>query len=279
YHPRLASGADSLLCRQALLVEGVLRVLSATALCDLLAAVAAMLAAVFIFDQHLARPRPYKLLWALGLLFYGLGAAAGFAGSYHNWTISEFKAWYFFGGTVTAVFLGLGSFFLLGPPRVAYALTAIVAILSLYVAFRFLIDAVSPALAAYITAHSTETQAVNGKAALNLLPGDVRAVAIPMNILGALFLFGGAFWSAWQCWRRHVPGYRLISMGLLALGSVFPSILTGIQALGMTSLAPLGELLGALCLLAGLLISLDVFTVFRVPFTPFVLYERRAAKA
>src|SRR5262249_5912137 len=169
YHPRLASGADSLLCRQALLMEGVLRVFSATALCDLLAAVAAMLAAVFIFVQHLARQRPYKLLSALGLLFYGLGAGAGFAGSYSNWTVPEFKAWYFFGGTVTAVFLGLGSFFLLGPPRVAYALTAIVALLSLYVAFRFLSDAVSPALAAYITAHSTETQALNRKATLHLL--------------------------------------------------------------------------------------------------------------
>ena len=65
-------------------------------------------------------------------------------------------------------------------------------------------------------------------------------------------------------------------MALLALGSVFPSILTGFQALGNTSGAALGELLGAVCLLGGPLISHDVFTVFRVPFTHLTLYERRA---
>jgi Ca2+/Na+ antiporter len=68
-------------------------------------------------------------------------------------------------------------------------------------------------------------------------------------------------------------------MLLLALGAVFPSILTGLQALGNTSGAALGEFLGALCLLAGLLISLDVFTVFRVPFTHIVLYERAPQSA
>jgi Ca2+/Na+ antiporter len=97
-----------------------------------------------------------------------------------------------------------------------------------------------------------------------------------MNIPGALLLFGGAAWSAWQFWRKRAGGYRLASMILLALGSVFPSILTGLQALGNSSGAALGEFLGALCLLAGLLISLDVFTVFRVPFTRIVLYERAA---
>ena len=253
--------------------------MGATAIFELLAAVAALIAAVFIFDQHLHRPRPYKLMWSLGLLFYGIAAGAAFAGAASGWTVGEYKTWYFFGGTVTAIFLGLGSFYLLGPRRVAHALAALVTLLALYVAFRFLTDSVSSALAAYITAHSTDTQAVTGKAALNLLPADVRAISIPLNIFGGLFLFGGAAWSAWTFWRKHAPGYRLVSMVLLALGAVFPSALTGMQALGNSGGAALGELLGALCLLAGLLISLDVFTVFRVPFTSIVLRERQRAEA
>jgi hypothetical protein len=253
--------------------------MSATAIFELLAALAAFAAAIFLVDQQLHRPRPYKLFWSLGLLFYGIAAAAAFAGAASHWTVAEFKVWYFFGGTVTAVFLGLGSFYLLGPRRVAHALAAVVTILALYVAFRFLTDSVSRALSAYIAAHSTDTQAVTGKSALNLLPGDVRGIAIPLNIVGGLLLFGAAAWSGWQFWRRHAPRYRVVSMVLLALGSVFPSILTGMQALGNSGGAALGEFLGAVCLFAGLLISLDVFSVFRVPFTRIVLRERRAVEA
>ena len=253
--------------------------MGATAIFELLAAIAALIAAVFIFDQHLHRPRPYKLMWSLGLLFYGIAAAAAFAGASSGWTVGEYKTWYFFGGTVTAIFLGLGSLYLLGPRRLAHVLTALVAVLALYVAFRFLTDSVSSALAAYIAAHSTDTQAVTGQVALNMLPADVRAISIPLNIIGGLLLFGGAAWSAWTFWRKRAPGYRLISMVLLALGAVFPGALTGMQALGNSGGAALGEFLGALCLLVGLLISLEVFTVFRVPFTNIVLRERRPAEA
>jgi hypothetical protein len=40
-------------------------------------------------------------------------------------------------------------------------------------------------------------------------------------------------------------------------------------------MAALGEFLGAICILSGLLISLDVFTVFRIPFTHVVLHQRQ----
>jgi Ca2+/Na+ antiporter len=68
-------------------------------------------------------------------------------------------------------------------------------------------------------------------------------------------------------------------MGFLALGAVIPSITTGLQRLGYSSGAALGEFLGAVFLLTGLLISLDVFTVFRIPFTSIVLHERTNPEA
>src|SRR5260370_39991531 len=108
--------------------------MSATAIFELLAALAAFAAAIFLVDQQFHRPRPYKLLWSLGLLFYGIAAAAAFAGAASHWTVAEFKVWYFFGGTVTAVFLGLGSFYLLGPRRGAPALPAARPILPLLAA-------------------------------------------------------------------------------------------------------------------------------------------------
>ena len=249
--------------------------MNGTALFTGLAALAALLAAIFIFDQQLHRPRPHKLMWTLGLLFYGLAAGADFLGALGGWTIGEYKAWYFFGGVLTAAFLGLGSLYLLAPRRVGHIATTIAVVIGLYAAARILFFA--PFSAADIqTLATASSDYVTNVRAFKPLPSDLEVAAVVMNIPGALLLFGGAAWSALQFWRKRAGAYRLASMVLLALGSVFPSILTGLQALGNSSGAALGEFLGALCLLAGLLISLDVFTVFRVPFTRITLYERVA---
>lgn len=252
--------------------------MNGTALFEALAALCALLAAVFIFDQHLNRPRPHKLMWTLGLLFYGIAASAEFLGAGAGaWSVEEYKAWYYFGGILTAAFLGLGTLYLLGPRRVGHIATAIATVIALYAGLRILL---TPFSATDIhTLASAPTSVITNVRTFKPLPGDMEAAAIIMNIPGSLLLFGGAAWSAWQFWKRNAPAFRLVSMALLALGAVFPSILTGMQALGNTSGAALGEFLGALCLLGGLLVSHDVFTVFRVPFTHITLYERRAPTA
>ena len=253
------------------------------ALFEALAALCALVAAVFIFDAHVQRPRPYKLMWSLGLLFYGIAAAAVFTGTAWGWTVGEYKTWYLFGGILTAAFLGLGSLYLLAPRRMmGHIATAAAVLIGVYAAIRILVFSV-PAATADALAHAS-TNDVTNVSAFNVLSSsistptvlDLRIAAIVMNIPGALLLFGGALWSAWQFYRKQAPRYRLISMALLALGALFPSITSGLQPLGFSAAAPLGEFLGAVCLLSGLLISLDVFTVFRVPFTHIVLYERQS---
>ncbi|MEO7000485.1 MAG: hypothetical protein ABI068_01610 [Ktedonobacterales bacterium] len=248
---------------------------------EALAALCALVAAVFIFDAHIQRPRPHKLMWSLGLLYYGIAAAAAWAGTAWGWNVAEYKLWYLFGGVMTAAYLGLGSLYLLAPRHIGHIATTIAALISIYAAVRILAFSV-PAATTEALAHASTTNVTN-VAKFNVFSSslqtatvlDLRLAAIVMNIPGALLLFGGAAWSAWQFYRKHFPRYRLISMALLALGAIFPSILTGLQALGFTSAAALGEFLGAICLLTGLLISLDVFTVFRVPFTHIVVYERQ----
>jgi hypothetical protein len=247
--------------------------MSGVAFFELLACICALAAAIFIFDQHLHRPRPHKLMWTLGLLFYGIAAGAAFAGAANHWTVTEYKLWYYFGGVLTAAFLGLGSFYLLGPRRVAHIITAVVVLLSLYAGIRILSYGVPADVAAQLAASSTAQ--VTNVSQLPVLPGDLKLVTVPLNIFGSIFLFGGAVWTAWTFVRLHTPGYRVLSMVLLALGAIFPAITTGLQPLGYSGAAALGEFLGALCLLAGLLVSHDVFTVFRVPFTQIVLHERR----
>ncbi len=247
--------------------------MTATALFELLACALSLVAAVFLLDQYRERPRPYKLLWTLGLVFYGIAAGAAFAGEVGHWNVADYKTWYLFGGVLTAAYLGLGSLYLLAPRRVALTAVGVAALVTVYAGLRVLTLPVAAGTAAHLA--TLPTTAVTDVKHFSIMPTDVRILAVIMSITGALLLFGGAAWSAWVFYRKHAPGYRLASMVLLALGSVFPSILTGLQALGNSSGAALGEFLGAACILGGLLISLDVFAVFRIPFTHIVLRERQ----
>lgn len=251
--------------------------MSGIALFELLATVCALVAAIFIFDQHLSRPRPYKLVWSLGLLFYAVAAGAAFAGETWGWTVPTYEVWYYFGGVLTAAFLGLGSFYLLGPRPAAHVLMALIVIASLYAAVRIGLYSVPSDVAQRIA--SSSTLQVTDVKNFDVYTADpvLHLLVIVMNIVGAALLFGGAIWSAWGFVRRRTPGHRLVAMILLALGAVFPSVLTGLQALGYSNGAALGEFLGALFLLLGLLVSADAFAVVKVPFTPLVIHVRKAA--
>jgi hypothetical protein len=95
------------------------------------------------------------------------------------------------------------------------------------------------------------------------------AVAIPVNLLasipGALSdLFHGRLNS------------RVPSTILIAIGGFIPALTSGANRFGMTGIFFLGELLGALFLFLGFLVSLDVFGAIRIPFTDKVLFARRA---
>ncbi|HEY7778904.1 MAG TPA: hypothetical protein VIC85_01710 [Ktedonobacterales bacterium] len=247
--------------------------MTATAIFELLACVLALVAAIFIFDQYRERPRPYKLLWTLGLVFYGIASGAVVAAELGHWNVGELKAWYFFGGVLTAAYLGLGSLYLLAPGRVARWAVAVAAVFTVYAGPRMLFLPIAAAESARLATLSTA--AVTGTEFRALIPADVVVITILMNTAGALFLIGGAVWSAWTFYQKHAPGYRLTSMVLLALGGFFPTILTGLQRFGYSGGAALGEFLGAACILTGLLVSYDVFTVFRVPFTHVVLLDRQ----
>lgn len=85
-------------------------------------AVLAVVFAVALLDQWRERRQAFQLIWALGMLFYGLGAGsealAAFGGT---WTEPLYRTWYLTGAVWTAGWLGLGTAFLLGRTRFGYA--------------------------------------------------------------------------------------------------------------------------------------------------------------
>lgn len=58
--------------------------------------------------------QPHLLAWSAGLAAYALGAAAVAAGSAAGWNEGSFRAYYLFGGLLTAALLGAGSLLLAG---------------------------------------------------------------------------------------------------------------------------------------------------------------------
>ncbi len=247
--------------------------MSADGVLALLTAVLSFIAAIFVLDQEITRPRAYKLLWLLGLVAYGLASTAEVIGAAQgHWSLGVYRAWYFFGGLLVAAYLGMGTAYLLLPRRVANTVMALLALGTVYGAVRVLTAPISAANL-HLLQTSTPQQVVD-VSNFTIMPLDIEILAPIMNITGAALLFGGAIWSAVVFWRKRIMSYRVVSNVLIALGALAPSILTGLIRLGFTSGFFLGQLIGVAFILAGFLVSIEIFAVFRVPFTNVVLHQR-----
>jgi hypothetical protein len=247
--------------------------MSADGVLAVLTAILSFIAAIFVLDQQLLRPKPYKLLWFLGLLAYGIAATAEVVGAAAgHWSLGIYRTWYFFGGLLVAAYLGMGTAYLIIPRKAANVIMALLALATLYGAVRVFSAPISDAnLHRLLTASPHNVVDVSN---FTIMPLDIEILAPILNIAGAALLFGGALWTAWVFWRKRELGYRVVSNVLIAAGALAPSILTGLVRLGFTSGFFLGQLIGVACILAGFLVSIEVFSVFRVPFTNVILRQR-----
>jgi hypothetical protein len=142
---------------------------------------------------------------------------------------------------------------------------------------------------------------------------DVRILTPPFNIVGAFALTFGAFYSAYIFMPKRrllrpeievpvigalargvavvvnffasLPGaVRALTQGrlnsrvpatiLIAIGGFIPGWTSGLSRFGVTWSFFLGEFLGVLFIFAGFLVSIEVFSDVRLPFTRIVLARR-----
>jgi hypothetical protein len=89
---------------------------------------------VLLIDQYRARRRPYQLVWALGMLWYGISAGTEWMGSAFGWSEPLYRTWYLVGAIWVAAWLGLGTVYLLGRTRfgIAFAFSLLLAGLFTY---------------------------------------------------------------------------------------------------------------------------------------------------
>jgi len=86
---------------------------------------------VLLIDQWRERRRPYQLVWAIGMLWYGLSAGTEFLGGAFGWNETLYRLWYLIGAIWVAGWLGLGTIVLLRRTRFGLALVPVFLLLSL----------------------------------------------------------------------------------------------------------------------------------------------------
>ena len=145
------------------------------------------------------------------------------------------------------------------------------------------------------------------------MPADLRIMTPPFNIVGAFALVFGAVYSAyifmpkarvmrvtttipvvggigrglavlvnfvaslpgaWRALRAGTLNSRVPATLLIALGGFIPGWTSGLNRFGITWSFFIGELLGVVLIFLGFLVSIEVFSDVRLPFTTIVLRRR-----
>ncbi len=88
--------------------------------------------AAMVFDQWLQRRHAFQLVWAVGLLWYGIAAGTEFLGSAFGWSDPLYRAWYLFGAFLVPSYLGAGTLYLLNKTRFGYFVATSIALGGLF---------------------------------------------------------------------------------------------------------------------------------------------------
>lgn len=172
---------------------------------EALLAFAAALFALRLAGRLAARWRerraPELALWSASLAAYALAAAALAAGAAAGWNGPAFRAYYLFGGLLTAALLGTGSLALAGR-RWATPVALLYAGLSAGVA-----------VAVPLQGDVSGTEIPDASEHLELFPA--RILALAGNSLGTLAVVGVAI----ATWRRRPLGNALIVAGVAVAGA------------------------------------------------------------
>ena len=202
---------------------------------------------VSVFRRYLHRRAPYLLIWAIGLFLYGIG------------TLSEvilgltfsgivLKLWYLCGAMLTAAWLGQGSLHLLMRQRgVALTLTGVLAAVSMLAAFLLMQSPLSQGVSAYQINQPISSQYQS----ILTQSGLIIFLTILLNIYGTLALVGGALYSAYIFWRKHVLFNRMIGNILIAAGAFAPALGGSFIRIGLPDWMYVAELIGVILMYIG----------------------------
>jgi hypothetical protein len=200
--------------------------------------VLAVVFAVVIFRRYAERRSgPHLLWWGAGILLYGIGTCAEAAVTLSGWSEPVFRAWYISGALLGGAPLAQGTVYLLMRRRTANVLAAV---LVGWIAIAAVFVVLTPIDLALVESHRLSGRVMEW--------GWVRLFSPFVNTYAAIFLIGGAVYSAMKF--RHTPQlrHRFIGNVLIAVGALLPGIGGTATRMGYVEVLYVTEFLG-LCLI------------------------------
>jgi hypothetical protein len=203
--------------------------------------------AAAVFARFLKRRGPHLLLWTIGLLFFSIGTLSEVILAF-TFSGLVLKLWYLSGAMLTAAWLGQGTIHLLVRKRgISWTLTGILTAVSLLAGSLILFAPLMPAATSYhvTMAISSQYKDILTRGSLTIL------LTILLNIYGTLALVGGAIYSAFIFWRKHVLLNRMIGNVLIAIGALAPAMAGSFVKAGLVDALYLSELIGVVLMYIG----------------------------
>ncbi len=204
---------------------------------------------VAVYNRYRQRGGIHLLLWAVGVLLYGLGTLSEVILSL-TFNVFVLKIWYLTGAMLTAAWLGMGTVHLLiRKGRAAQILTWILAAVSALALFLVLS---APALSGnYDVTHpaSEQYKDILTRAGITIL------LTILLNVYGTLTLVGGAIYSAFLFWRKKILANRMFGNILIAAGALSPAMGGSLLKAGLADLLYISEFVGAILMYTGFIMA------------------------
>jgi hypothetical protein len=205
--------------------------------------------AIAVYNRYRQRGGMHLLLWAFGLLLYGIGTLSEVILSL-SFSVFALKIWYLTGAMLTAAWLGMGTVHLLiRKGNTARILTWVLAGVSV---LAFILVMLAPVTStAYDVTHPASEQYKE----IFSRNGLIILLTILLNIYGTITLVGGAIYSAYLFWRKKILVNRMFGNILIAVGALSPAMGGSLLRAGLTDMLYLSELIGAILMFIGFLMA------------------------
>ena len=204
---------------------------------------------VAVYNRYRQRGGIHLLLWAFGLLLYGIGTLSEVI---LGITFNAFvlKIWYLTGAMLTAAWLGMGTVHLLiRKGNAAQVITWVLAGISI---LAFILIVIAPVTS---TAYDVTRPVSEQYKDIFSRNGLIILLTILLNIYGTLTLVGGAIYSAFLFWRKKILANRMFGNILIAAGALSPAMGGTFLRAGLSDLLYLSELIGAVLMFIGFLMA------------------------
>ncbi len=199
---------------------------------------------------------PHLLLWGIGLIWYGLGTLSEVILAF-TFNPLVLKLWYLTGAVLTAAWLGQGTVYLLVRKRgVANIMMAILGFASFVSLLLLLLAPITPAAANFHPNLPASTQYKD----ILVRTGWIILLTILLNIYGTITLVGGAIYSAFLFWRKHILVQRMLGNILIAAGAMMPAVGGSFVRAGLPDFLYLSEFLGVVIMYGGFMLAISVRT-------------------